>query len=41
MFLAHFSGTGLDVLLDMPANELKEWYEEAIKLHNSMNRTDG
>jgi hypothetical protein len=41
MFLAHFSSTGLDVLLNMPAPELKEWYEEAITLHNKMNKADG
>lgn len=41
MFLAHFSSTGLDALLKMPANELNDWYEEAIKLHTQMNKVDG
>jgi hypothetical protein len=41
MFLAHFSGTPLNVLLEMPSNELRDWFDEAISLHNRMNSTDG
>jgi hypothetical protein len=40
MFLAHFSGTPLNVLLDMPSNELREWFDEAMTLHKLMNRTE-
>jgi len=41
MFLSHFSGTSLNVLLDMPSDEIHEWYVEAVKMHNKMNSTDG
>lgn len=37
MFLAHFSSTGLDVLLEMEIDELKEWYDAAIKVHKHIN----
>lgn len=37
MFLAHFSNTPLTVLFEMDINELRWWYNEAIKLHNKMN----
>jgi hypothetical protein len=40
MFLAHFSNTGLDVLLDWKLNKLGVWYERAVKLHNKLNSTE-
>ena len=38
MFLSHFTGTPLPMVLDMPSHEVREWYETAVKLHNEMNR---
>lgn len=38
MFLAHFSATPLNVLLDMDIADLCYWYNEANKLHMRMNK---
>lgn len=40
MFLAHFSHTGLEVLMEMEAADLKWWYFEAVKLHNKLNPSE-
>jgi hypothetical protein len=40
MFLAHFSSTPLNVLMEMPSNELHKWYNEAVKTYNYLNRTE-
>lgn len=37
MFLAHFSNTPLNVLMEMDGAELVWWYHEAVKLHKRMN----
>jgi hypothetical protein len=40
MFLAHFSSTPLNVLEEMPCNDLVLWYMEAVKCHNRLNKQD-
>lgn len=37
MFLAHFSNTPLNVLMDMDGKEVIYWHVEAVKLHNKLN----
>lgn len=41
MFLAHFSSTGLNVLMEMEVEDLWMWYNEAVKTHNHLNNTGG
>lgn len=38
MFLAHFSNTPLNVLMDMDGSEVSVWHTEAVKLHNKLNK---
>lgn len=40
MFLAHFSNTGLDILLEMDGNEVYYWFVEADKLFLKLNPQD-
>lgn len=40
MFLAHFGGTSLDVLLKWNIRKLYMWHQRAVKLYNKMNSTD-
>ena len=40
MFLAHFSNTPLNEILNMDTNEIRNWYEVAVKLHNHLNKTE-
>ena len=37
MFLAHFSHTGIDVLLEMGCAELIDWHASAIRIHKHLN----
>ncbi len=37
MFLAHYSNTPLNVLMEMDGFEVGYWHTEAIKLHNKLN----
>jgi hypothetical protein len=37
LFLAHFSGTGLNILEETPLTIVMDWYESAIKVHNHLN----
>ena len=37
MFLAHFSGTSLNVLFEMDGNDVSYWFTEALKLYEKMN----
>jgi hypothetical protein len=37
MFLAHFTGTPLGVLLEWDLDDLYYWHVEAVKLHNKLN----
>lgn len=37
MFLAHFSNTPIPVLLEMEGDDLKVWYNAAIKVHKQLN----
>lgn len=38
MFLAHFSHTGYDAVLEMPLSKLQVRIDQAIELHNEMNK---
>lgn len=38
MFLAHFSNTPLNVLLEWPAADIVYWHTEAVKQHNKINK---
>lgn len=40
MFLAHFSHTPLTDLFEMEISDLYWWHNEAVKLHNAMNKSD-
>jgi len=37
MFLAHFSSTSIFEIEERPADEVRDWYEEAVSLHNYLN----
>jgi hypothetical protein len=37
IFLAHFSGTPLNILFEMDGNDVHYWFVEALKLHEKMN----
>ena len=37
MFLAHFSNTPLDVVIEWDSKKINYWYNEAIKLYKEMN----
>ena len=38
MFLAHFSSTPIGWWEQQPANEVREWHEDAVSLHNYLNQ---
>lgn len=38
MFLAHVSGWSHESLMEMTIDELRWWYNEALKLHNKLNK---
>lgn len=38
MFLSHFSGSSLPELFEMDVVDIYWWYNEAVKLHNKLNR---
>ena len=37
MFLAHFSHTALDIIMQWPAKKIHYWYVEAERLFKKMN----
>lgn len=37
MFLAHFSKSGLEEILDWTISKIAFWYEESLNLHNKLN----
>lgn len=39
MFTAHVSGWQHSELMEMEPEELHFWYNEAVKLHNKLNRS--
>jgi hypothetical protein len=39
MFLAHFSSTGIDALMEMNLTDINFWFNEAVKLNKKMNET--
>jgi hypothetical protein len=40
MFLAHFSHSPLSELFELDLPDLNWWYNEAVKLHNKMNKSE-
>lgn len=36
MFLAHFTGTDMQMILNWPVRKILFWYNEAAKLHNKL-----
>lgn len=39
MFLAHFTGTELDVILNWNITQIYFWHNQAVKLHNQLNES--
>ena len=37
MFLAHFTGGGIESVRNMYTRDISFWYNEAMKLHKEMN----
>lgn len=40
MFLAHFSGSGVEYWLEQDGRECWRWYNEALKVYKEMNKTE-
>lgn len=40
MFLAHFSSTALDTIMEYEPGEIIFWYETALTVYNKLNKVE-
>ena len=38
---SHYYGVDIDKLMEWPAKKIIDWYNEAVDIHNELNRVDG